>query len=148
MRSSNGYILRVTGHLCGNSPVPGEFPAQRPVTRALMFSLICTWINGWVNNGEADDLRRHGLHYDVTVMITHSQVSYQTWLVIIQPFVPGTKLPIPTHHNNHAHDNTVTKRPNSFVRRHSFSDKFASQDKIYLFIHSTLYLFLWILGYW
>ena len=29
MTSSNGNIFRVTGHLCGNSPVTGEFPAQR-----------------------------------------------------------------------------------------------------------------------
>ena len=36
--------------------------------RALMFSLICTWINGWVSNGEAGDLRCHRAHYDVTVM--------------------------------------------------------------------------------
>ena len=35
---------------------------------ALMFSLIYTWINGWVNNGEAGDLRRHRAHYDVTVI--------------------------------------------------------------------------------
>ena len=35
---------------------------------ALMFSLICVWINGWVNNREAGDLRRHGAHYDVIVM--------------------------------------------------------------------------------
>ena len=34
----------------------------------LMFSLICTRINGWVNNGEAGDFRRHRAHYDVTVM--------------------------------------------------------------------------------
>ena len=34
MTSSNGYIFRVTGHLWGNSPVPVEFPAQRPVTRS------------------------------------------------------------------------------------------------------------------
>ena len=34
MTSSNGNIFRVTGHLCGNSPVPAEFPAQRPVTRS------------------------------------------------------------------------------------------------------------------
>ena len=34
MTSSNGNIFRVTGHLCGNSPVPGEFPAQRPVTQS------------------------------------------------------------------------------------------------------------------
>ena len=31
MTSSNGKSFRVTGHLSGNSPVPGEFPAQRPV---------------------------------------------------------------------------------------------------------------------
>ena len=35
---------------------------------ALMFSLICVWINGWVNNREAGDLRRYRAHYDVTVM--------------------------------------------------------------------------------
>ena len=35
---------------------------------ALMFSLICIWINDWVKNGEAGDLRRYGAHYDVIVM--------------------------------------------------------------------------------
>ena len=30
----------------GNSPVTGEFPAQRPVTRSFDISLICAWING------------------------------------------------------------------------------------------------------
>ena len=52
----------------GNSPVSGEFPAQRPVTRSLIFFLICVQINGWVNNGEAGDLRRYRAHYDVSVM--------------------------------------------------------------------------------
>ena len=33
---------------------------------ALMFSLICAWINAWVNTREAGDLRRHLAHYDVT----------------------------------------------------------------------------------
>ena len=33
-----------------------------------MYYLICVWINGWVNNGEAGDLTRHRAHYDVTVM--------------------------------------------------------------------------------
>ena len=37
--------------------------------RALMFSLIWVWINGWVNNREAGDLRCHSTHYDVTVML-------------------------------------------------------------------------------
>ena len=37
-----------------------------------MFSFICVWINGWINNrhGEAGDLRRYYAHYDVTVMGT------------------------------------------------------------------------------
>ena len=42
---------------------------------ALMFSLIWVWINGWVNNREASDLRRHRAHCDVIVMITnHSHI--------------------------------------------------------------------------
>ena len=40
--------------------------------RTLMFSLICAWINGWVNNREAGDLRRHRPHYDVIVMFIGS----------------------------------------------------------------------------
>ena len=35
---------------------------------ALMFSLICAWTNGCVNNREAGDSRRHCAHYDVIVM--------------------------------------------------------------------------------
>ena len=45
-----------------NSPHKGQWRG------ALMFSLICVWINGWVNNHEAGDLRRYRVHYDVTVM--------------------------------------------------------------------------------
>ena len=33
-----------------------------------MFSLICAWINGYVNSREAGDLRRHRAHHDVIVM--------------------------------------------------------------------------------
>ena len=39
---------------------------------ALIFTLICVWINNWVNNGEAGDLRRYRIHYDVTVMYLSS----------------------------------------------------------------------------
>ena len=45
-----------------NSPHKGQWRG------ALMFSLICVWINDWVNNGEAGDMRRYRIHYDVTVM--------------------------------------------------------------------------------
>ena len=71
MTSSNGNIFRVTGHLCG------EFTGLRwiPRTKASdaelwFFSLICARINGWINNGEAGDLRRHCAHYNVIVMST------------------------------------------------------------------------------
>ena len=36
---------------------------------ALMFSLICSWINSWVNNREAGDLKPHRAYYDVSVML-------------------------------------------------------------------------------
>ena len=35
----------------------------------LIYSLICAWINGCANNGDAGDLWRHSAHYDVAVMI-------------------------------------------------------------------------------
>ena len=46
-----------------NSPHKGQWRG------ALMFSLICVWINGCVNNPESGDLRRYQAHYDVTVMV-------------------------------------------------------------------------------
>ena len=53
----------------GNSPVAGEFPPPQGQWRgALTFSLICAWKNGWVNDGEVGDLRRHRAHSDVMVM--------------------------------------------------------------------------------
>ena len=54
---------------------------------ALMFSLICTWINGWVNNRETGDLRRYRAHYDVTVMLIRSLGWILTCQVVI---VSGT----------------------------------------------------------
>ena len=45
-----------------NSPHKGQW------RWALMFTLICSWINGWVNNHEAGDLRRHHAHYDIIAM--------------------------------------------------------------------------------
>ena len=47
---------------------PVNIPHRGQCRRALMFSLICVWINGWVNNREAGDLRCYHAHYDITVM--------------------------------------------------------------------------------
>ena len=56
----------------GNSPVPVNSPHKGPWRGALMFSLICVWINGWANNRKAGDLRRYRAHYDVIVMRQHT----------------------------------------------------------------------------
>ena len=73
-----------------------HFPRYRPFVRgihrspvnslhkgqwrgALMFSLICVWINGWVNNREAGDLRRYLAHYDVTAMWYIYATSYEQY---------------------------------------------------------------------
>ena len=45
-----------------NSPHIGQWRG------AFMFSLIYAWINGWVNNREAGDLRFHRAYYDAIVM--------------------------------------------------------------------------------
>ena len=67
--SPNGNIFRVTGPLCGNSPVTGEFPSERPVTRSFDVFFDLRLINYWVNNREAGDLRRYRAHYDAIVML-------------------------------------------------------------------------------
>ena len=45
-----------------NSPHTGQW------RWTLMFSVIWAWTNGWVNNWNGCDLRRHHDHYDLTVM--------------------------------------------------------------------------------
>ena len=63
-----------------NSPHKGQWRG------ALMFSLICAWINGWVSNREAGDLRRHRTHYDVTVMCV-TVVGHLLWMGYDIPFI-------------------------------------------------------------
>ena len=66
--SSTRNILRVTGPLWGKST--GDSPHKGQWRGALVFSLIYTWANGWVNNRDVGDLRRHRTHYDVPVIMT------------------------------------------------------------------------------
>ena len=74
------WLLRVTRHIKWNIfrvtwPLWGEprghrwIPLTRPVARSFLFSLICAWTKGWINNRYAGDLRRHRAHYDVTAML-------------------------------------------------------------------------------
>ena len=65
----------------------GEFTGNRriPRTKATDVELWCVfilaWINGWVNNGEAGDLRHHRTHYDVTVI---RQMTVRYWWFTIR----------------------------------------------------------------
>ena len=105
MTSSNGNIFRVTGPLCG------EFTGHRwlPHTKAIDAELWCflwsaPWINGWVNNREAGDLRRHRAHYDVIVMVkgTRNVLIYRH-VVMCWNIAAETKLPIFRRRNVQMH---------------------------------------------
>ena len=74
--------------LCaGNSPVPVNPPHKGQWRGALMFPLIYAWINDWVNNREAGDLRRQRGHYDVIVMVKSSyfllNILLRLWLPLL-----------------------------------------------------------------
>ena len=75
--------FRVTSHFAGNSLFPVNSPHKGQWRGALVFSLICTWINGWVNNREAGDLRRHRGHYDVNEMEHAKYVIYSNFPISI-----------------------------------------------------------------
>ena len=77
-----------------NSPHKGQWRG------ALMFSMICVWINGWVNISEAGDLRCHRAHYDVIVMWIwfcsipdqypwdpNSNISFWLWYLISYDYI-------------------------------------------------------------
>ena len=72
MASSNGNIFCVTGPLCGEFPVTGEFPAQRPVTQSFDIFFDLRLKKQLSKNREAGDLKRHRARYDVIVMSRRS----------------------------------------------------------------------------
>ena len=92
--------------LCeGNSLVICEFPSQRAVTQSFDVSLICAWTNGWVNNRNAGDLRRHRAHYDViiigiifseklnaTVSTFSVKVKFLAWITSIKEIIKSLEL--------------------------------------------------------
>ena len=83
MASSNGTIFRLTGLLSPvNPPHKGQWRG------ALMFYMICIWINGWVNNREAGDLKRHHAHYDVIVMGTEFRSTHKYLQVCLHSGLP------------------------------------------------------------
>ena len=65
-----------------NSPHKGQWRG------ALISSLICVWINGWVHNPEAGDLRRSRAYYDVSVIdfrimeLPYKLCLFHSWIFI------------------------------------------------------------------
>ena len=48
--------------------LPVDSPHEARCRESLIFCLIGTWTNGWANNQDAGDLRRHCVHYGVAVV--------------------------------------------------------------------------------
>ena len=73
---------------CHQSPVNSPHKGQWRL--CLMFSLICIWINGWVNNRKPGDLSRHPAHYDVTVMLPNNlPVMLLSWYYLAKCYGSG-----------------------------------------------------------
>ena len=88
MTSSNGNIFRSTGPLCGELTGHRWIPLPKASDAEFWcFCLICAWANGWVNNREAGDLRRHRANYGVTVMMyNHSDFAFW-WCCVKVTFI-------------------------------------------------------------
>ena len=108
-------MLRAQDDVIKWKPFPRNWPFVRGIHRfpvnsphkgqwrwALMFTLICVWINGWVNNREAGDLRRYRVLSDVIVMsftdITHYKVFLRiaVFKVILAPPIQGLRSQLKT----------------------------------------------------
>ena len=72
-----------------NSPQKGQWRG------ALVFFFIYAYINSWVNNREAGDLRRHRAHYDAIIMICHQN---EPSLVLIMDRFPFGVNPLSKSH--------------------------------------------------
>ena len=89
MTWSNRNIFRVTGTMCGELtghrwiPLPKASGAER-----WCFLWSAPWINDWINNREAGELRRHHAHYDAIVMTFRGRYSS---LIFLRPFYVSSR---------------------------------------------------------
>ena len=81
-RNSYGNIFRV---------IDEENPPVTSNVELWIFSLICAWTNGWANNRDAGDLRRHGAHYDVITMYPFYRREAVRWLWYTENTVDGAQ---------------------------------------------------------
>ena len=57
-----------------------------------MFLWFAPWINGWINNREAGDLRRHRAHYDNIVICSINVVHCRHCFSFEQTYSPGADM--------------------------------------------------------
>ena len=69
------YFPRYCPFMLGIHRSPVKSPHKGQWRGGMMLSLICAWINDWVNNREAGDPRSHRAHYDVIVMVARGNIS-------------------------------------------------------------------------
>ena len=77
--SWNGNIFRVTGPLCGLFTDHRWIPRTKASDAEFGCFLSSAWLNGWVNNHETGDLRRHRPRF-----WRHCNVMLNTWLMMGQ----------------------------------------------------------------
>ena len=78
MTSSNGNFSALLAICAGIHRSPMHSPHKGQWHGALKFSLICAWINGWINKCEAGDLRRRRVHYVIIVMEYNESQEWHT----------------------------------------------------------------------
>ena len=127
----------------GNSPIPVNSPHKGQWRGALMFSMICVWINGWVNNRGAGDLRRYRAHYDVTVMWgVFVSSNFKTKLYFLLCHIMFNDLLYSTAVNHESlwhcisHSATFNFPPYFFISKHTHS-----LDSVELFSYQEIQLF-------
>ena len=81
-------------------PSPVDSPHKGQLRRALMFSMICAWTNGWANSRDVGDLGGHSAHYDVIVMVWLPLFQGNSFEIYIYVF----DCPSPYHKKSHYSD--------------------------------------------
>ena len=80
--SSNGNIDALMVICAGVHRLQMNSPDKGQRCGALMMFPLIAWINGWINNRDAGDLKCHRAHYDVTVMNRRAINDRQVYLIV------------------------------------------------------------------
>ena len=110
---------------------------------AFIFSLICASTNGWANNADAGDLRRHRTHYDVDVMDSFDQLQHDfcdslklSDIADIKSFLSVTKVydnvhdkPLPLQWRHNERDGVSNHQPHDCLLNRLFRRRWKKTSK-------------------